>query len=51
MTYQYWILFSFAVSSLLTSCQEEEAMEVFFEEDELLISDYLEEHSEKYSSH
>jgi uncharacterized surface protein with fasciclin (FAS1) repeats len=44
------ILFSFAVNSLLISCQEEDGFEVFFEEDELLISDYLEQHSEKYSS-
>ena len=44
------ILFSFAVNSLLISCQEEDGIEVFFEEDELLISAYLEQHSEKYSS-
>ena len=44
------ILFSFAANSILTGCQEEDTIEVFFEEDELLISDYLEQHSEKYSS-
>ena len=44
------ILFTFAVNSLLISCQEEDGIEVFFEEDELLISDYLEQHSEKYST-
>ena len=34
----------------LTGCREEEPIEVFFEEDELLIADYLEEHADKYSS-
>jgi uncharacterized surface protein with fasciclin (FAS1) repeats len=44
------ILFAAAVGSLLISCQEELPTEVFFEEDELLISDYLEEHAEKFST-
>jgi uncharacterized surface protein with fasciclin (FAS1) repeats len=39
-----------AIHSLLIACQKEEAVEVFFSEDELLISAYLEEHSEAYSS-
>ena len=39
-----------AVHSILISCQEEEPVELFFEEEELLISAYLEEHSEEYSS-
>jgi uncharacterized surface protein with fasciclin (FAS1) repeats len=34
----------------LHGCREEEHLEVFFEEEELLISDYLEEHAEKFSS-
>jgi uncharacterized surface protein with fasciclin (FAS1) repeats len=44
------ILFALAGTSLLMSCQEEETIELFFEEEELLISAYLEEHSEEYSS-
>jgi uncharacterized surface protein with fasciclin (FAS1) repeats len=36
--------------SLLSGCREEEPLEVFFEEEELLISAYLEEHAERYSS-
>jgi len=36
--------------SLFSSCKEEESLEVFFEEDELLISAYLEEHADEYSS-
>lgn len=39
-----------AALSLLAGCQKEEAVQVFFEEDELLISAYLEKHSEEYSS-
>ncbi len=35
---------------LLLGCREEEPLEVFFEEEELLISAYLEEHSDKYST-
>ncbi len=35
---------------LLHGCREEEPVEVFFEEEELLISAYLEEHADKYSS-
>jgi uncharacterized surface protein with fasciclin (FAS1) repeats len=35
---------------LLHGCREEETLEVFFEEEELLISAYLEEHADKYSS-
>ena len=44
------ILFAVAINSLLMSCQEEEPVELFFEEEELLISAYLEEHSEEFSS-
>ena len=36
--------------SLIFSCREVESLEVFFEEDELLISAYLEEHADEYSS-
>ncbi len=35
---------------LLHGCREEEPLKVFFEEEELLISAYLEEHADKYSS-
>ena len=35
---------------LLISCEKEVPLEVFFEEDELLISAYLEEHTEEYST-
>ena len=44
------VMFAIAVNSLLISCQEDETLEVFFEEDELLISAYLENHSEAYST-
>jgi uncharacterized surface protein with fasciclin (FAS1) repeats len=44
------VLFAITVNSLLISCQEDETLEVFFEEDELLISAYLENHSETYST-
>ena len=41
----------FVLSGLmLTTCEEEPLEEVFFEEDELLISAYLEEHRDDYSS-
>jgi uncharacterized surface protein with fasciclin (FAS1) repeats len=36
--------------TLLTSCPQDEPMEVFFTEDELLISAYLEKHEDEYSS-
>ena len=39
-----------ALIPMLFSCQKEEKLEVFFEEDELLISAFLEEHYEDYSS-
>ena len=35
---------------LLYGCREEETLEVFFEEEELLISAYLEEHADNYST-
>ncbi|KON26301.1 hypothetical protein AC481_07405, partial [miscellaneous Crenarchaeota group archaeon SMTZ-80] len=35
---------------LFTECKEEIEPETFFEEEELLISDYLEEHIDEYSS-
>lgn len=35
---------------LSVNCRKDELYEVFFEEDELLISDYLEAHEEEYSS-
>ncbi|MFO7932669.1 MAG: fasciclin domain-containing protein [Bacteroidales bacterium] len=41
----------FVLSGLiLTTCEEEPVEKVFFEEDELLISAYLEEHRDDYSS-
>jgi uncharacterized surface protein with fasciclin (FAS1) repeats len=43
------IFFTFVVHSLLINCREEEPLEVFFEEEELLISTYLEKHPEDYS--
>ncbi|KPK83558.1 MAG: hypothetical protein AMS27_12495 [Bacteroides sp. SM23_62_1] len=44
------ILFMIIMNLLMVSCREEEPLEVFFEEEELLISAYLEEHEDKYSS-
>ncbi|KPK83559.1 MAG: hypothetical protein AMS27_12500 [Bacteroides sp. SM23_62_1] len=40
----------FTTACILMGCMKEEPLEVFFEEEELLISDYLEEHQDKYSS-
>ena len=37
-------------SIMLCGCREEEPLEVFFEEEELLISAYLEEHADEYST-
>jgi len=36
--------------ALILSCREEEIPEVFFEEDELLISAYLDQHTDEYST-
>ncbi|KPL08950.1 MAG: hypothetical protein AMS26_23520, partial [Bacteroides sp. SM23_62] len=44
------VLFMTMTSIMLCGCREEEPLEVFFEEEELLISAYLEEHVDKYSS-
>jgi uncharacterized surface protein with fasciclin (FAS1) repeats len=44
------LLIAIAVHSMLISCMEEEKFELFFEEEELLISAYLEEHSEEFST-
>ncbi|HJZ39922.1 MAG TPA: fasciclin domain-containing protein [Bacteroidales bacterium] len=44
------ILLAAAAVSLIINCQQEEPLEVFFEEDELLISAYLEEHADEYST-
>jgi uncharacterized surface protein with fasciclin (FAS1) repeats len=44
------LLLAMAVHSMLVSCREEEPVELFFEEEELLISAYLEEHSEEFST-
>ncbi|MBL7110776.1 MAG: fasciclin domain-containing protein [Bacteroidales bacterium] len=44
------LLFTAAVYTLCISCQDKEPLEVFFEEDEMLISAYLEKHSEDYST-
>lgn len=44
------ILFAAVVNLLLVGCKEDEILEVFFTEEELLISDYLEEHRDEYSS-
>ena len=44
------ILQAAAAVSLITSCREEEPLEVFFEEDELLISAYLDKHADTYST-
>jgi uncharacterized surface protein with fasciclin (FAS1) repeats len=43
-------VFAVSFSVLLISCREDETVEVFFEEDELLISDYLEAHSDEYGT-
>ena len=45
-----YIFFLTAFDAMLTGCREEESLEVFFEEEELLITAYLEEHPEDYSS-
>lgn len=39
-----------AAVSFMLSCQKEASPEIFFEEEELLISDYLGQHTEEYSS-
>jgi len=39
-----------AAASFIISCQEEVPAETFFEEEELLISDYLAQHSDEYST-
>jgi len=44
------ILLAMASASLIIGCRDEVPDEVFFEEDELLISDYLGEHQDKYST-
>jgi uncharacterized surface protein with fasciclin (FAS1) repeats len=44
------MLLALASAIIFTGCREEVPDEVFFEEDELLISDYLEKHPDKYSS-
>src|SRR4030042_4589673 len=44
------ILLVLAALFLIIGCREEIPDEVFFEEDELLISDYLGEHQDKYST-
>jgi uncharacterized surface protein with fasciclin (FAS1) repeats len=44
------VLAAAAVFALGNGCREEIPTEVFFQEDELLISAYLEEHSEEFSS-
>lgn len=45
----FLVLLAVTIGRLMTGCQEEDPLEVFFEEDELLISAYLEEHSEQFS--
>jgi len=47
-----WLLALCAAAAcfLAGSCRKEEPPEVFFEEDELLISAYLEEHADEYAS-
>jgi len=45
-----FILILAVFQAMLTGCQDEEPLEVFFEEEELLISAYLEKHSDDYSS-
>jgi len=44
------ILLAASIVVLVISCQEEPSDQVFFEEEQLLISAYLEEHADKYSS-
>jgi uncharacterized surface protein with fasciclin (FAS1) repeats len=44
------IMLAIAIFPLINSCKDEVPLEVFFEEDELLISDYLEQHTSEYSS-
>ncbi|MCK5465550.1 MAG: fasciclin domain-containing protein, partial [Bacteroidales bacterium] len=43
-------LMTVAAVMILTGCREEESPVVFFQEDELLISSYLDEHVDDYSS-
>jgi hypothetical protein len=43
-------LIAVACLLLVTGCQEENPNEVFYEEEELLITAYLEEHSSTYST-
>ena len=49
-TYRILIICLSLTCILLHGCREEEPLEVFFEEEELLISAYLEEHSDEYST-
>jgi len=46
----FLVILTAAVVSFMLSCQKEAPPEVFFEEEELLISDYLEQHVADYSS-
>jgi uncharacterized surface protein with fasciclin (FAS1) repeats len=39
-----------AIFAIIISCQEDEPVEVFFEEDELQISAYLEQHNDEFST-
>src|SRR4030042_6486272 len=43
------ILLATALITLMVSCRGEEPVEIFFEEDELLISAYLEKHADEFS--
>ena len=43
-------LMAVLLNLLFTYCEKEQLDEVFFEEDELLISAYLAEHTETYST-
>ena len=44
------VVFTVSFTILLISCGEDERVEVFFEEDELLISDYLEAHPDEFAT-
>jgi uncharacterized surface protein with fasciclin (FAS1) repeats len=44
------MLLAMAYVFMIIGCREDEPDEIFFEEDELLISAYLEEHTDKYST-
>jgi uncharacterized surface protein with fasciclin (FAS1) repeats len=46
----FLILLTVTTFFLIISCRPDPSIEVFFQEDELLISTYLEEHADKYSS-